>query len=198
VNGGEPEDGARVLGKALHLGVDFVQRLLGGFEAGCGGQEQLAEVLDKFGALLRIASIEQRLARFGLRELGHWLELGPADGGLHVAGVFRARGRDVELAARAAARGIQIPPLSRYFLEEPQQGLVFGYADMRTVAPNFEPLERGGTVIHYDHRGGGRSTLPGRPRAMLDLFFLRRLFFDTLGPSGRWPRFTPDVGLPCA
>ena len=33
-------------------------------------------------------------------------------------------------------------------------------ADLRTVAPNFEPLERGRTVIHYDHRGGGRSSLP--------------------------------------
>ncbi|HEX8698745.1 MAG TPA: alpha/beta hydrolase, partial [Myxococcaceae bacterium] len=32
--------------------------------------------------------------------------------------------------------------------------------DLRDVAPDFEGLTRGRTVIHYDHRGGGRSTLP--------------------------------------
>ncbi len=32
--------------------------------------------------------------------------------------------------------------------------------DLREVAPDFEQLTRGRTVIHYDHRGGGRSTLP--------------------------------------
>jgi proline iminopeptidase len=33
-------------------------------------------------------------------------------------------------------------------------------ADLREIAPDFAELARGRTVIHYDHRGGGRSTLP--------------------------------------
>lgn len=32
--------------------------------------------------------------------------------------------------------------------------------DLREEAPDFEALTKGRTVIHYDHRGGGRSTLP--------------------------------------
>jgi proline iminopeptidase len=43
-------------------------------------------------------------------------------------------------------------------------------ADMRDVAPDFEPLERGRTFIHYDHRGGGRSTLPD-DTALLDISY---------------------------
>ncbi|HZI16396.1 MAG TPA: alpha/beta hydrolase [Myxococcus sp.] len=32
--------------------------------------------------------------------------------------------------------------------------------DLREEAPDFEALTQGRTVIYYDHRGGGRSTLP--------------------------------------
>jgi proline iminopeptidase len=32
--------------------------------------------------------------------------------------------------------------------------------DLREEAPDFEALTKGRTVIYYDHRGGGRSTLP--------------------------------------
>ena len=54
--------------------------------------------------------------------------------------------------------------------------------DLRDVAPDFEGLTRGRTVIHYDHRGGGRSTLPQAPsllhidRLVEDLEAVRRHF----------------------
>jgi GntR family transcriptional regulator/MocR family aminotransferase len=62
------------------------------------------------------------------RELGDWLELRPARGGAHLAGWLPVGTDDRQVAAKAAADGISVLPLSAHRLRpEPRGGLAFGY-----------------------------------------------------------------------
>ena len=67
-----------------------------------------------------------------LREtLGDWLE--PVDGraGIQIASIFKGATDDREVVARARAAGMNIAPLSLYFLgEEKTSGLLMGYASV--------------------------------------------------------------------
>ena len=83
------------------------------------------------------------------RELPGRLEVRGSETGLHVAGLLPPGFDDVGLSERAAARGLDVPPLSRYFLGPPGlSGLVLSYAaatpaeirsGIRTLASCFTP-----------------------------------------------------------
>ncbi len=63
------------------------------------------------------------------RELGGLLAVGPSDAGMHLVGWLPEGVDDRAVSARAAAEGVVVPPLSRYYLEAPQRsGLLLGYA----------------------------------------------------------------------
>jgi GntR family transcriptional regulator/MocR family aminotransferase len=83
------------------------------------------------------------------RDLPGRLEVRGSETGLHLAGLLPPGSDDVALSERAAARGLDVPPLSRYFLG-PQglSGLVLSYAaatpaeirsGIRTLAACFTP-----------------------------------------------------------
>lgn len=62
------------------------------------------------------------------QELGDWLDVHPARGGTHLAGWLPAGIDDRQVAAKAAAGGISVLPLSAHrFRSEPRGGLAFGY-----------------------------------------------------------------------
>lgn len=62
------------------------------------------------------------------RHLGALLEIAPAASGMHLVGKLR-RGDDCLLSRKAAEHGINVPPLSLYYLDQAlQRGLLFGYA----------------------------------------------------------------------
>jgi GntR family transcriptional regulator / MocR family aminotransferase len=63
------------------------------------------------------------------RDLPGRLEVRGSETGLHVAGLLPPGEGDVALSERAAARGLDVPPLTRYFLGPPRvSGLVLSYA----------------------------------------------------------------------
>ena len=67
-------------------------------------------------------------------EAGGRLRLGPSDTGLHVAAFLPSGADDRRVSERAAARGLDAPPLSRYHLEPPSApGLMLSYA---TIPPD--------------------------------------------------------------
>jgi GntR family transcriptional regulator/MocR family aminotransferase len=82
------------------------------------------------------------------RELPGRLEVRGSETGLHVAGLLPTGFDDVALSERGAARGLDVPPLTRYFLGRPRvSGLVLSYAaatpaeirsGVRTLASCFE------------------------------------------------------------
>lgn len=67
-------------------------------------------------------------------ELVPWLRLGPADGGLHVAAYLRKGVGDLELSRKAAAHGLALPPLSRYYLDAARHGFLLGYVGLHSAA----------------------------------------------------------------
>jgi GntR family transcriptional regulator/MocR family aminotransferase len=68
-------------------------------------------------------------------EIGARLRLGPSDTGLHVAAWLPAGADDRRVSKAAAARGLHLPPLSRYHLETPSApGLMLSYATVPTEA----------------------------------------------------------------
>jgi GntR family transcriptional regulator/MocR family aminotransferase len=83
------------------------------------------------------------------RELPGRLQIRGSETGLHVAGLLPPGSDDVALSERAAARGLDVPPLTRYFLGPTRvSGLVLSYAaatpaeirsGVRTLAPCFTP-----------------------------------------------------------
>jgi GntR family transcriptional regulator/MocR family aminotransferase len=69
------------------------------------------------------------------RELRDGLDLGPADAGLHVAGYLRPGRDDVAVSRRAEARGLAVPPLSRYHVGPGgRPGLLVGYGGLAPAA----------------------------------------------------------------
>jgi len=62
-------------------------------------------------------------------EVGHALTVDPAPAGLHLVGWLKPGWEDEQVAAAAAAQGIEVASLSAYrLLPNPRQGLVMGYA----------------------------------------------------------------------
>lgn len=68
--------------------------------------------------------------RHGLdRHFGRWLQLAPARRGLNLTAWLPASVRDAQLAARAAAAGVTVTPLTAYRLQHPApSGLRFGFS----------------------------------------------------------------------
>jgi GntR family transcriptional regulator/MocR family aminotransferase len=68
------------------------------------------------------------------RRLAGRIEVTASDTGLHAAGWLRRDVDDREVSRRSAAKGLDLPPLSRYYLgRRPPPGLLFNYA---TVPPD--------------------------------------------------------------
>jgi GntR family transcriptional regulator/MocR family aminotransferase len=68
------------------------------------------------------------------RELGSAFQVVTADAGMHVTGWLPQEYDDVDIARRAAQRGLEVPALSTYYVAEPvRKGLLIHFA---RVAPN--------------------------------------------------------------
>jgi GntR family transcriptional regulator/MocR family aminotransferase len=62
-------------------------------------------------------------------ELSHWIELQPAGAGMHVIGWLPPDADDIDLARRAAARGVIVRPISLYYhARTPRPGLLIGHS----------------------------------------------------------------------
>jgi GntR family transcriptional regulator/MocR family aminotransferase len=65
------------------------------------------------------------------RRLAGRIEVTASDTGLHATGWLRNGVDDREVSRRAAAKGLDLPPLSRYYLgRRPRPGLLFNYASV--------------------------------------------------------------------
>ena len=73
---------------------------------------------------------QRRMAMIDLlqRELGDFITLGPADTGMHICGYLPENIADHAVAASAARRGIEVLPLSDFYIgDEKRSGLILGY-----------------------------------------------------------------------
>jgi GntR family transcriptional regulator/MocR family aminotransferase len=62
------------------------------------------------------------------QEVGEVLQLGPADAGMHICGYLPDELPDVEVASVAAEQGIELLPLSEFYIgTKPHNGLILGY-----------------------------------------------------------------------
>ncbi len=69
------------------------------------------------------------------RHLGRDLEFPTVHAGLRATGIFAKRRDDQEVSQRAARAGLEVPPLSRYYLGRAEKtGLVLGYAALSPQA----------------------------------------------------------------
>jgi GntR family transcriptional regulator/MocR family aminotransferase len=69
------------------------------------------------------------------RELGGVFDVVTADSGMHITGVFPSRYDDADIARRASSRGLEVPPLSSYYIAGPRRrGLLLHFA--RVTPPN--------------------------------------------------------------
>lgn len=100
-------------------------------------QEALAEFLASGGYAAHVRKMRgvyrdryQSIARALTSELGHRLEFGCHEVGLHITGVFRdQRFDDVGVCAMARDAGIELKPLSIYYCGAVKKtGLIFGFA----------------------------------------------------------------------
>ncbi len=83
------------------------------------------------------ASASEHLGRFG--------QLGPSDAGMHVLLRLPSGLDDRVVSTRAAAEGLDVPPLSRYYLgEQKRRGLVLGFAGLSPlrIRPGVKALAR--------------------------------------------------------
>ncbi|HYD97206.1 MAG TPA: PLP-dependent aminotransferase family protein [Noviherbaspirillum sp.] len=78
------------------------------------------------------------------RQLGEHLRCGPADAGLQLSATFRTKRSDQAVARMAAEHGIELRPLSQFYLRErdAQSGLVLGFASIPA-----EEIRRGAAVL---------------------------------------------------
>src|SRR5207302_434537 len=75
------------------------------------------------------AERQEALLRAAARELSGWLEVAPADTGLHLLGRLPPGVDDRAVSARAGEAGVEAPPLSKYRITSTQRGgLLLGYA----------------------------------------------------------------------
>ena len=88
----------------------------------------------------------QRFTRLLNEQLGHVLELGPADAGMQLATYLPQSMDDRDIARRAEEAGINVAALSSFYLREcPQPGLLLGYAavpeaEMRAAVDSLREL----------------------------------------------------------
>jgi GntR family transcriptional regulator/MocR family aminotransferase len=68
------------------------------------------------------------------RASGGALRLAASEHGLHLLHELAPGQPDSELSARAAEAGVALSPLSRYTIESPRCGWLFGYAGFETAA----------------------------------------------------------------
>jgi GntR family transcriptional regulator/MocR family aminotransferase len=94
------------------------------------------------------ALYEQRrdiLVEKASQELGEWIELGTTSTGLHLVGRLQEGLDDRVVAKLAAENGVDVPPLSIYYLQAPKQGgLLFGYGGVneRKIEEGVQRLKR--------------------------------------------------------
>lgn len=87
----------------------------------------------QFAAHIRRRRIAYKTQRDALaaaldRRLSHVFEVDVPDQGMHLIGYLRDGRSDVEVAAQAAARGVQVRPISPLFRQAPaRQGLLLGF-----------------------------------------------------------------------
>jgi GntR family transcriptional regulator/MocR family aminotransferase len=75
------------------------------------------------------AERQRALVRATERELGGLLSMRPAEGGMHLVGWLERGQDDASVSRRAAALGVEAPPLSAFSMEPRRTGgLVLGYA----------------------------------------------------------------------
>jgi GntR family transcriptional regulator / MocR family aminotransferase len=99
-------------------------------------QAALADFIDQGFFFIHLNKMRRLYARRRARflsllneELGEWLE--PIDGrtGIQIASLFKSPVNDRDIVERAAAHGINMAPLSIYFMSKPSMaGLLMGYA----------------------------------------------------------------------
>ncbi|MEE8583896.1 MAG: PLP-dependent aminotransferase family protein [Acidobacteriota bacterium] len=86
---------------------------------------------------------QQLLLHEASRRLSDWLQLEPADSGMHLVGSLPSGSDDDRISRQAAQRGIEAPSLSHYFLgPATRKGLVLGYCGV----PSHE-IRRGVQVL---------------------------------------------------
>jgi GntR family transcriptional regulator/MocR family aminotransferase len=120
--------------------VDPFQRLLRfiGHHTTSVEQAVLADFISEghFASHLRkmrklYAARQEILVKSIERCLQPWIEVEPADAGMHVIGWLTRELDDAHVAAVAARYGIQLTPISNYYTHRPdRQGLMFGYTSL--------------------------------------------------------------------
>ncbi len=68
------------------------------------------------------------------RASGGALQLAPSEHGMHLLHEIERGAPDSVLSAQAAAAGVMLAPLSRYAIESPRRGWLFGYAGYDAAA----------------------------------------------------------------
>ncbi|TAH35559.1 MAG: PLP-dependent aminotransferase family protein [Planctomycetota bacterium] len=103
-------------------------------------QAALAEFLEAghFAAHLRrtralYAERQQDFQRLAAEILGDRIRFLASSAGMHLTGLLPPGNDDLALQRAAARAGVDLRPLSRYFLRRPRAGLVFGYACCSTL-----------------------------------------------------------------
>jgi GntR family transcriptional regulator/MocR family aminotransferase len=100
-------------------------------------QSALAEFIEKGHLATHLRRLlpeydRRRLALLNALEgLSDYLEPGSSGAGLHLAVYLRRPGDDRAIAARCAKEGVDLHPLSRFYLGPPRQGFVMGFACSR-------------------------------------------------------------------
>ncbi|MEP6474136.1 MAG: PLP-dependent aminotransferase family protein [Gemmatimonadota bacterium] len=100
-------------------------------------QAALAEFIDEGHLATHLRRVvgeydRRRLALLAaLEPLSDELEIGPADAGLHLATYLRHPIDDAAVAADCARKGVDLDPLSRFYLGQPRSGFVLGFACTR-------------------------------------------------------------------
>jgi GntR family transcriptional regulator/MocR family aminotransferase len=88
---------------------------------------RLAQHIRRMRALY--AERQARFLELAREIVGPILELAPAEAGMHLVGLLPAEFDDRLVAAEAARRGVEAPPLSAYYRgRPPRPGLLLGYA----------------------------------------------------------------------
>ena len=126
---------------------DTMKHLADGFTT-LHTQVALAEFIDggHLAAHLRHMLREYDTRRLALIEaiapLAGLLELGPASAGFHVTAYLKGDQDDRAVAQACARRGVDLHPLSPFYVNKPRPGLLFGFA---CACP--EQIARGMTIV---------------------------------------------------
>jgi GntR family transcriptional regulator/MocR family aminotransferase len=83
--------------------------------------------------LLGEYDLRRRALHSALEALADELEIGPSDAGLHLTVYLRRQLDDRAIAGEAGQAGVDLDPLSRFYLGSPRRGFVLGFACSRPV-----------------------------------------------------------------